>query len=208
MPTKLSLYNGALRILGENKLANLTEGREPRFLLDDVYDDAVLYCLEEGQWNFAQRTIQIDSDSGATPAFGYAYAFVKPDDWVRTTGLSADEYLRIPLTNYEDGLGYWFADVDPLYVRYVSNDPGYGLNLAGWPQSFTEFVELHLASKIIKRLTQSTTDEGELKRDLRRAKRDALAKDAMNDPTKFLPPGSWTSSRMQGNWRNRRYQRG
>ena len=33
---QLSLYNNALTVLGERKIASLTENREPRRVLDDV----------------------------------------------------------------------------------------------------------------------------------------------------------------------------
>ena len=37
MATKLGLYNRALRVLGETKLSSLSEAREPRYILDDIY---------------------------------------------------------------------------------------------------------------------------------------------------------------------------
>jgi hypothetical protein len=36
--SKLKLYNDALGILGERRLASLTENREPRRVLDEVWD--------------------------------------------------------------------------------------------------------------------------------------------------------------------------
>ncbi len=44
--TKLQIFNGALRMCGERKLASLSEDRQPRRLLDDEWaDGAVDYCL-------------------------------------------------------------------------------------------------------------------------------------------------------------------
>ena len=58
MTDKLSIYNGALNILGERKLASETENREPRYQLDDIWDnDMVDRCLQMGQWNFAARSV-------------------------------------------------------------------------------------------------------------------------------------------------------
>jgi hypothetical protein len=122
-PTKLTLYNDALLLCGERFLASLTEEREPRRLLDRAWDGgAVRACLEMGQWGFAMRTIQLDYDSGIQPDFGYARAFVKPTDWVLTSGLCSDEFFRSPLTRYTDEAGYWYSDLDTIYVRYVSDD--------------------------------------------------------------------------------------
>lgn len=81
MTTQLDIYNGALLHCGERFLASLTEQREPRRLLDRVWSsNGVKTCLEQGQWNFAMRTIQIDYDPSIAPSFGYARAFQKPND--------------------------------------------------------------------------------------------------------------------------------
>src|SRR5258708_823139 len=122
MTDKLSLYNGALtEFLGERKLANLTENREPRRVLDEIWDGGALrYCLEQGLWNFAMRTIQLTYSPSVEPDFGFRYAFDKPTDWVRTAALCVDEFFRCPLLQYNDEAGFWFADIDTIYVRYIS----------------------------------------------------------------------------------------
>jgi len=91
MTTRLKLYNEALRICGETSLASLTEDREPRHLLDEVWDNGgVKACLEAGQWRFALRTIQLDYDADITPEFGLQRAFQKPTDWCATSSVSAN----------------------------------------------------------------------------------------------------------------------
>src|SRR3546814_6155120 len=109
--TQLSLYNGALRLCGEAKLANLTEDREPRYVLDDVWDDGALrHCLQQGLWNFAMRTVEAEYSPSVEPSFGFRRAFDKPTDWVRTAAMASDEYFRCPLTSLgaRDGGGFWF----------------------------------------------------------------------------------------------------
>ena len=196
MTTQLSLYNGALLHCGERFLSTLTEVREPRRLLDQVWaSGGVKTCLELGQWNFAMRTMQVDYDPSVEPAFGYSRAFTKPDDWVLTSGLCADEYFRSPLTRYFDEANFWYSDLDTIYVRFVSNDSQYGGNLNKWPESFREFVEAHFASKIILKLSNS---QDELKRvqDLRaKLLKTAKSRAAMAEPTSFPARGAWSSSR-------------
>jgi len=78
MATKLGLFNGALLMLGERSLATLTENREPRRLLDIVWDGGgVRTCLEAGIWNFAVRAARIEYDPSAEPGFGLDRAFTK-----------------------------------------------------------------------------------------------------------------------------------
>lgn len=197
MASQLSIYNGALRLLGERRLASLSEEREPRYLLDDVWDDnGVRACLEMGHWNFATRTQKIEYDPSIQPDFGYRYAFGKPTDWIRTTAVCADEYFNVPITRYEDEASYWFADYDLIYVRYVSDDVGYGLNYAKWPKSFSMLVESYFANEIVNILTHSDSAVQRVERALQKALRAAAGNDASNQPQKILPSGRWVSSRL------------
>jgi hypothetical protein len=199
MTSKLELFNGALTHVGESELASLTENREPRRLLDGVWSrGAVLRCLEQGLWNFALRTVRLDASPSLEPDFGYQYAFDKPSDYVRTVGVYTDEYLRHPMTQYNDEQEYWFADIDVIYVQYVSDDVSYGLNYGGWPESFTNYVEHYLAYRIAPRLLQSDSAKEALKKDMMAALHDARSKDAMKEPAKFLPSSNWTRARHRG----------
>jgi len=196
MTTRLKLYNEALRICGETSLASLTEDREPRHLLDEVWDNGgVKACLEAGQWRFALRTIQLDYDADITPEFGLQRAFQKPTDWCATSSVSANEYFENPLLNYVDEAGYWYADEDVIYVRYISNHADWGGDLSTWTEKFSDYAASYFARKIILKLT-SDKERMELVYAL---EKDALMKaknhDAMGDPTKFPPEGSWSRSR-------------
>lgn len=202
--TRLQLYNDALMLCGERFLASLNEEREPRRLLDQVWDsNGVRYCLEQGQWQFAMRTQQVDYDPSTEPPFGYRRAFNKPDDWVLTSALCSDAYFRTPLLSYADELQLWYADLDTIYVKFVSNDASYGADLSIWPATFSDYAAAYFASKVIAKLTQDEKriafllgapgdiDGGELGRRLKVAKSRA----AMTQPTQFPAQGSWTRSR-------------
>lgn len=201
--TQLGLYNEALRLVGERRLASLTENREPRRVLDDIWnDDAINFCLEQGYWNFAMRAVQIDA-SATDPAFGYAFAFDKPNDLIRTAGVCEDEYLNVPLTNMLEETGFWFANIDPIYVRYISNADTYGNDFTRWPTTFAKFVAAYLASEAVLTLTQSADKQKTIFALMNQRLKDARSKDAMNDPTAFMPQGSWSASRRGGSRRDR-----
>ncbi|MCK1479325.1 hypothetical protein IVB27_32445 [Bradyrhizobium sp. 197] len=201
MAAKLALYNSALLVLGERKLASLAEAREPRRALDDAYDDAVAYCLEAGFWNFSMRAIQADSSASVTPTFGYTYAFTKPSDFVRLYSYGSTETFDPPLLTVVDEPNYWYANVDPIYVKYVSNDTAYGMDLSLWSESFSEYVSLRLAVKTCKRITGAFPND-DLKKDEKRALAIARSKDAMDEPVGFPPRGTWATSRLGGRDRN------
>lgn len=197
MPSQKSIYNGALTVLGERKLDTLAENREPRYKLDDVWSNEFIdRVLQHGQWNFATRAAKIEASTTITPDFGYQSAFEKPDDFIRTVGVNQDEYFKQPLTQYMDEARTWFADLETLYVRYVSNDSQFGGDLSLWPPNFTEYVEHYLAYKVAPRLTGLSVDIDALKKLVDDRLNDAQATDAMEQPAKFPPKGSWASSRQ------------
>lgn len=198
MASKLQVYNDALAYLGERKLASLSEAREPRYKLDDAWTNAVVYCLEQGAWNFAMRAIQLDSAASIEPTFGYTCAFEKPSDWVRTHVIGSNEQIDPPLLRYSDEAGYWYADCDPLYVQYVSNSESYGLDLSRWPATFTEYVAVYLARKLAPGMTASQDKMKDLFALEKKARIDARSKDGLNQAVGFPPRGSWVTSRGGG----------
>lgn len=207
MTAKLDIYNSVLIELGERKITSLSENREPRRVLDDVYDATVAECLEAGDWNFGLRSVKIASDSSLSTDFGYQKVFTKPDDWVRTVGLSADEFFVMPLNDYVDETAYWLSNLDPIYVRYLSNDTSYGMDLSRWTASFTNYVVLSLAEASCTRIKENANVKAQLGKDMEKARRSALNKDSRNEAPKFLPQGSWVSSRRGSvsrgrGWRN------
>ena len=199
MTTKLELYNGALRICGERP-TTLTESREPRRLLDSVWDNqGVDACLENGQWKFAMRSVKLDFDTDFTKDFGYNRQFTKPSDWVLTSSVCSDEYFSQPLTQYSDEAGQWYAEIDTIYVRYVSNDSAYGTDYARWPGTFVDYVSAAFAHKIIFKLTKEQSKRDEVKKTMEQYLSLAKNKDAFNGPPLFPPAGSFVRSRSRLN---------
>lgn len=196
MPSKLSIYNGALNVIGERQLTSLTEDREARHKLDDVWDnDFVNRVLEMGQWNFAARTVELEASPSVTPSFGYQYGFDKPSDFIRTMKVANDEYFVVPLTQYSDEAKWWFADIETLYVQYVSNDSQYGGDLSLWPFNFTEMAEHYMAYKVAPRLIGLDLDSDTLLAKWKMMLREAKAVDAMEAPADFAPTGAWANAR-------------
>lgn len=208
MATQLAIYNDALRHCGERTLASLVENREPRRLLDSIWNggdghDFIKYCLEQGYWKFASRTSKLTADPGIAPSFGFQNGFEKPTDWVRLAEISTDEYFSSNLLQYTDETGYLFADDEEIYVRYISDDTAYGRDLTLWPMSFTYYVGAQLGSMACLRLTQDSDKETKLFKlaDLKLTQ--ARSNDALAGPTKFMPTGTWVNSRRGGSGSDR-----
>jgi hypothetical protein len=198
MSDRLGIYNGALLHLGSEPLASLSEEGPKRRKLDAAWDSVVRWCLNEAYFNFSIRTIELSEDEDIETLFGYQFGFSKPTDWIRTAALTTDEYCQLPLIQYRDEAEFWYTDVDPIYVQYVSSDEAYGFNVGAWPETFVAFAEYALAQKVCKAVTGSSDGTDTLYKKMIRAKRDAANKDAMDDPaTKFLPEGRLLRSRGQ-----------
>ncbi len=195
---KLDTYNAALSKLGERRLASLTENREPRRELDVHWSANAAYCLEAALWNFAIRAVEVESSPSVTPTFGYTFAFEKPDDWIRTASLSDNDRFDPPLNEYRDEAGFWWADSDPLYVTFVSNDTSYGMDLSLWPESYADYVATRLARLACKKITGSSDMVADLRREETKTRASAISKDAMNEGAKFRPLGTWVQSRFAG----------
>lgn len=197
MADQLSLYNGALIKIGQPRLAALTDECKARRALDFAYAKTVKACLEAGLWNFAMRFSSATASPSMETLLGYQFVFDKPQDWLRTAGVTVDAYGRVPLLDYDDRIDYWVADIETIYVRYVSIDENYGLDLGRWPESFVDYVETSLAVATCEEITGSNTKLEKLEKDREKAWRKASNRDVMNEPvTKFPPVGRLVRSRM------------
>lgn len=207
---KLGLYNIAMLALRAQRLDSLTDDRPERYDLDEVYTrgkGALNYLLEQGQWNFAMRAVQIDRSTSVTPEFGFAYAFDKPTDFVRLNMISADEDFNKPLDFFEFEGDFIYTDVDPIYVRYVSDDGSWGADFGKWPDTFSLWAGHWLATQMGGRHV-SNTELTELREETRKLRIDARSKDASQEPPRWPPLSSWASSRLGRSSRRDRGRRG
>ncbi len=197
---QLRTYKGSLRKLGLPSLSEIPV--ELQYRMTEIWDDQFVdQVLQEGQWNFAIRTVKVDYDASIEPDFGYRYGFAKPSDWLRTVGVASDGHFYAPPEYYEDEGEYWWSDLQEMYIRYISNGSSYGTNYASWPEKFQQYVEWELAKQIqpIATTELSTKDAFAL---CERALMEARSVDSMNQPNKRPPVGSWAGARTQRFYRD------
>lgn len=199
--SQLSLYNAALSLLREREIASLSEDVENRRVMDGIWNrgsGAIRAVLEQGLWNFATRTSKFDASNNIVVDFGFPYGFEIPSDFVRLMGIASDEFFTNPLTatDFVAEAGNWYANLTPIYVRYVSDGVDYGNNFAKWPETFCRFVEAYLAREAAPRLTKDDTEIKRAEDIYKKRLLDARSKDAMNEGTQFLPMGGWRRSRL------------
>lgn len=198
MTDRLSIYNGALTVVGERKLITLGENRPARKELDAVWNnDLIRRVLQMGLWNFAGRSVKLTADPGQSPDFGYQFGFPKPvGDFIKTMQVCYDEYFNLPITRYSDEAQWLFCDREEIYLQYVSDDSQWGGDFSLWPENFTEMVEHYMAYKAGPRIIGLDLSERGLEIKFERALLKAKSSDAMESPAKFPPQGGWASSRQ------------
>jgi hypothetical protein len=197
--TKLSLYSGALRRLGERKLSTVTDNVPARHHLDTIWDeDPVQLMLENYGWSFARRTMEWNYNSAHNPDFGYQYVFDLPDDYVRLVQISANGHFSYPWRDYTVENGFWYSSIETMYVTYVSNDESYGKDYAKWTKLFENMVATYMASELAISLNKSQNDMARLDQIMKGYRLEAKSLDAMEHPTKFPPQSSWARARRAG----------
>lgn len=197
---RLSLYNYAMVAIGERPIDSLDEDSESRRLCDEIYTRGKGLqnaCLEQGLWNFAMRAVKIDKSDSVTPEFGWQNAFDIPSDFVRLNQISSDPSFVVPLNTYEFEGDYIYTNIDPLYLRFVSDDSDWGGDFSKWPETFTLWVGHWMGLQLAPRLLNARSLEGMINHN-RKLLRDAQSKDAQMEPTRFPPMSSWNRARFGG----------
>lgn len=198
MADRLAIYRGAARLLGERRVASLSEDSPTRKAFDDAWRPTGDYLLARGLWNFAIRTVELSQDDDVEPLFGRTYAFSKPDDWVRTASISDEGTFRGGFNEYDDETNYWYTDCDPLYVRYVSDDDEYGWNVGEWRQPFAKAFEARLAFETGLPISGDKSNRNDMERLAEKRLSEAKRLDAIDERVGFSPTGRLVKARMGG----------
>jgi hypothetical protein len=204
MPTKLGIWNDALRMIGEHRLVSLTEDTEARYVLDSAWDDAKMFVFTEGLWNFATKTEEINADTGQTPIPGFAFVFDKPLYWLRTISISQTSRFDTEAI-YRDENNKIHANVDTLYIRFISYERSTDEQIENWPPSFAKAMSAYLANTCAVRISGSKSDADALRALYRDALASAKNKDALDQAQMFTAPGNWIRA-MRGS--SSRWDRG
>lgn len=195
MADRLTIYREAARLLGDQRIASLTEDNSTRKAFDDAWRPTVDWLLARGLWNFALRTVELSQDDDVEPLFGRTYAFAKPDDWVRTGRVSNDGTFRTPFNDFDDETNYWYADIDPFYVQYVSDDDAWGWNVGEWRQPFAKAVAARLAFDCGLPVSGDKSNRNDMETLAEKRLREAKTLDAVDERVQQTAPGRLVQSR-------------
>jgi len=151
MTTKINVYREAARLLGDARLATLTDDSAQRYAFDDAWDRTVEYALRAAYWKFALKTITPDV-SLVDPVPGFTYVWDLPCDWLRTHAMFIIEGTTARECPFDarHQLEQIHTNVTPINLRYVSNDMA---DPELWPEHFAGAVAARLAFETAERIT-------------------------------------------------------
>lgn len=196
MATRLSIYNEALRAIGDLRLSSVTEDVEARYVLDDAWTDCVEFAFTEGLWNFATKTERITADPGGVPIPGFSFRFDKPAYWLRTITVSNNSLFTEEAVFRDEG-NKIYANFDELYIRYISSEYSADENVENWPPAFAKVISACLAKECAERLSGSSSKADALAAEYKAVLASAKNKDALDQSKIIFKPGSWVRS-MRG----------
>jgi len=180
MSTKLALYNQALLVIGAERLLDITEEREVRFRLDDIYDlGAVRHTLKYAAPDFARRTAHLTSPAASTSG-GFKYSHSLPDDFlsILTDGennqqIYQDECLDVSLRRFLREGSTIVADHADIYLRYVADVQ----DISEWSPEYVRLVAAYMGMELAQRMSPQHYETA-------KATYDALAQQSLYEANK------------------------
>jgi hypothetical protein len=150
--SKLSVMNDALSLLGDHRLATVTDDVEARYALDNSWDRAVAFVFQAAFWRFALKTASLVHNGGLTALAGYTSTFAQPAGFYRPHAVFVLSGAReCPVDIRHQGVTF-HANTTPIYLRYI--DSTLVATPASWPELVAKAVAAYLAFDVSSRVSQ------------------------------------------------------
>ena len=207
MASTVDIANAALQKLGAARIDDLSENSKAARACNNCYERMRDKELRIHRWNFAIKRAQLAASSTA-PAFGPAYAYPLPADFLRLLPVDpeyiAGSGLTIPGTlvtigtsmdwrieSHEDARAIVTNEGAPLNIRYVAIviDP----NLMD--PLFRDAVSCLMAWEMCEEITQSNVKKAAALEMYKMALADAKVTNALENVPEQSADSSWTTCR-------------
>lgn len=110
--SEVEICNLALIKIGHETISDLTQETKASRMCARLYPKLRDATLRAHPWNFARKRAQLVASSEA-PAFGYAYAYAKPLDYLRI--VTPED----PRTDFTFESGFFLTNVSPFRIKYI-----------------------------------------------------------------------------------------
>jgi hypothetical protein len=117
MADKVSIYNMALRMIGESPVQSPTEDSENAASINDIYDITRLALLRQVPWNFAMKTGELAEITSETPP-DFEKVYQLPSDIVKLIEI-VNSLTQEQTTYYEIRGSKLYCDLSSVCIKYV-----------------------------------------------------------------------------------------
>lgn len=191
---RVEISNLALSKLGEDdQLIDPDDDTKPARSIKAVWNSVRDAVLRRHLWNFAMKRAQI-SRLLAPPAFGFAYQFQLPDDFLRLDIDELDPCIISGKWSLEGSRRLLCDAPGPINVRYVARIAETG----DWDPLFVEAFANRLAFQVADRLTGDRGRKQDCWAAYNAALREATGIDGRENPPVDLMDSSWVNARYEG----------
>ncbi len=186
MPSRVSVFNGALDHLGEPNISGPNDTSSWGRKLTQAYPRVVEKLQAIYPWNFSGKRVELELLDETPIARQYAYS--KPADFlsIRKISQTADADARACF-DYDDESGKIFADISPCFLYYgciLFNQEGM------WPAAFADAVSGELAFVTAPSITSRDKRRDQCEKIAKSTLRAAKSWDASQKPFRKIPHGS------------------
>lgn len=170
--TKTTIANRALQLLGYPPISDILSNDRGARAINRAYQPVLLQELRSNFWSFAFTRTTLAA-SATTPAFGKAFYYPLPGDFVclappdqitnQAFGFGAvvsTPNVTLPYNDFQieqmpnnGGLAIASNQASPIYIRYVTSN----ITEQAFDPSFAEMLACSLAVATCEELTQSNT---------------------------------------------------
>lgn len=191
--SKVGLANRALTKIGSARITSLDEDSKAAATINSMWDYVLDAALRAHVWAFAKTRATLPALSTA-PAFGYAYQYKLPSDFLRLLRIGTFLVYPRPCGEgiYSIEGGNILTNLDaPLPIRYIKRitDP----NL--FDSLFAEAFACRLAAESCEAITQSATKKQAAWAEHDRAISDAIRVNAIERPAQAIGDDTWIEAR-------------
>lgn len=208
MATQIEVANRALSKIGAARITSLDDNSTPSRAISAAFDIVRDDEIRAHGWSFAMRRAVLAASTD-TPAFGGAYVYPLPSDFLRLWMLGDWYWLGPDMSDYRGAgcLPYTIegralltnearspdAVPGPVRVRYLAQVSDTTL----WDSNFVEAFACRLAVEICDELTQSSTKKNGMWQEYDQAIRRARRTNAIELPPEYIQDDTWVLSRFR-----------
>lgn len=182
----VSICNGALVLLGAERIASLADTSKRGMLCAERYPEVLKQLLSAHPWKFALGKAELAADSEVpTGEWEYTYAFTEPSDCLRVLDIKGG-------AAWDSGGGKILSNDAPIFIRYIKHET----DTSKFSSFFDRALECVLALDMAYSLTQSSEAVKAITPIAEKAVAEARSFSAQTTSAKIIEADDWLNGRL------------